>query len=135
MEAIGLLLTFPMSSYLEQQLDKRFNLIRLWNFPKRNDFFKENATAIRAVVGKANANANRELIDSLPTLEIVSSFSVVLEKEKGIRVTNTPDVLTEDVADLAIGLMLSTLRRISSCSRSFNWKDGGRLVVVVLSDK
>lgn len=124
MEAIGVLLTFPMSSYLEQQLDKRFNLFRLWNLPKRNDFFKDNAGSIRAVVGNANVGADRELIDSLPALEILSSFSVGLDKvdlvyckEKGIRVTNTPDVLTDDVADLAIGLMLATLRRICECDR------------------
>ncbi|KAF8396458.1 hypothetical protein HHK36_018077 [Tetracentron sinense] len=57
------------------------------------------------------------MINSLPKLEIISSYSVGLDKidlarckEKGIRVTNTPDVLTEDVADLAIGLILATLR-------------------------
>ncbi|KAI3716325.1 hypothetical protein L6452_23585 [Arctium lappa] len=145
MEAIGVLLTFPMSSYLEQQLDKRFNLFRLWNLPKRNDFFKENAAAIRAVVGNANVGADRELIDSLPALEIVSSFSVGLDKvdlvyckEKGIRVTNTPDVLTEDVADLAIGLMLSTLRRICECDRYVRgglWKRGDFKLTTKFSGK
>ncbi|KAI7725727.1 hypothetical protein M8C21_016606, partial [Ambrosia artemisiifolia] len=66
----------------------------------------------------------RDLIDSLPALEIISSFSVGLDKvdleyckEKGVRVTNTPDVLTDDVADLAIGLVLATLRRICEADR------------------
>ncbi|KAK4359479.1 hypothetical protein RND71_021708 [Anisodus tanguticus] len=79
---------------------------------------------LRAVVGNVVVGADAELIKALPELEIVASFSVGLDKidlnkckEKGIRVTNTPDVLTDDVADLAIGLMLSVLRRICECDR------------------
>jgi len=70
----------------------------------------------------------------LPKLEIISSFSVGLDKidlgkckEKGIRVSNTPDVLTDDVADLAIALILATLRRICESDRYVRkglWKKG-----------
>lgn len=125
----------PMSTYLEQELSKRFNLFKFWNFPQKDLFIKENALSIRAVVGNATAGADSQLIDSLPSLEIVSSFSVGLDKidlgkckEKGIRVTNTPDVLTEDVADLAIGLILTTLRGICACDRYVRaglWKAKG----------
>lgn len=58
--------------------------------------------------------ADAELIDSLPKLEIVATCSAGLDKidlvkckEKGIQVTNTPDVLTDDVADAAIGFVRS----------------------------
>ncbi|TXG69040.1 hypothetical protein EZV62_003975 [Acer yangbiense] len=47
--------------------------------------------------------------------------------EKGIIVTNTPDVLTDEVADLAIGLILAVLRRLCDCDRhvkSGKWKEG-----------
>ncbi|KAJ0007942.1 hypothetical protein Pint_29119 [Pistacia integerrima] len=61
--------------------------------------------SIRAVVRNAAAGAEAELIEASPKLEIAASFSVGLDKvdlgkckEKGIRVTNTPDVLTDDVA-------------------------------------
>ncbi|KAI3789737.1 hypothetical protein L2E82_02540 [Cichorium intybus] len=145
MEAIGVLMTYPMSSYLEQELDKRFNLFRMWNLPQKNDFFKEHSASIRAVVGNANVGADRELIDTLPALEIVSNFSVGLDKvdlghckEKGIRVTNTPDVLTEDVADLAIGLMLATLRGICECDRYVRaglWKKGDFKLTTKFSGK
>lgn len=90
--------------------------------------------SILAVVGNANAGAGAQLIHQLPNLEIVSSFSVGLDKidlakcrERGIRVTNTPDVLTDDVADLAIGLMLAVLRRLCPSDRyvrSGQWKRG-----------
>ncbi|XP_068647262.1 glyoxylate/hydroxypyruvate/pyruvate reductase 2KGR [Aristolochia californica] len=134
MESLGVLLTYPMDLYLQQELDKRYKLFRLWEAPQKKEFIKANAHAIRAVVGNASSGANAETIDLLPNLEIVSNFSVGLDKvdlvkckEKGIRVTNTPDVLTEDVADLAIGLIITTLRRISASDRYVRaglWKKG-----------
>ncbi|KAL6497028.1 hypothetical protein OROGR_028957 [Orobanche gracilis] len=134
MEAIGVLMMCPMNSYLEQEIDKRFKLFRYWAQPKQREFLAQHGDSIRAVVGNATAGSNAELIDALPKLEIVSSFSVGLDKidlnkckEKGIRVTNTPDVLTGDVADLAIGLMLAVLRKICECDkhvRNGAWKNG-----------
>ncbi|XVF74573.1 hypothetical protein PTKIN_Ptkin13bG0120600 [Pterospermum kingtungense] len=134
MESIGVLMACPMNSYLEQQLDKRFNLFRFWTVPDKSSFLATHKDSIRAVVGNVAAGADAELIEALPKLEIVSSFSVGLDKidlakckENGIRVTNTPDVLTEDVADLAIGLMLAVLRKLCESDRyvrSGKWKKG-----------
>ncbi|XP_038897872.1 glyoxylate/hydroxypyruvate/pyruvate reductase 2KGR-like [Benincasa hispida] len=138
MESIGVAMTTPMFSYLEQQLERRFNLFKLWNHPLDSDFLQENAQSIRAVVGCTKSGADANLIDSLPALEIVATFSVGLDKidlpkcmEKGIRVVNTPDVLTDDVADAAIGLAMAVSRRICESDRfvrSGSWtKDGFRL--------
>lgn len=134
MESIGVLMACPMNTYLEQELEKRFNLFKFWTVSDKTQFLKAQQNNIRAVVGNATAGAEAELIDALPKLEIVSSFSVGLDKvdvakckEKGIRVTNTPDVLTDDVADLAIGLMLAVLRRLCESDRyvrSGKWKKG-----------
>ncbi|XP_019171085.1 PREDICTED: hydroxyphenylpyruvate reductase-like [Ipomoea nil] len=139
-ESIGVLMAIPMNPYLEQELDKRFKLFRFWNFPPKKEFLRENANAIHAVAGNASAGA-----DALPKLEIVSNFSVSLDKidlakcrEKGIRVTNTPDVLTEDVADLAIRLMLVVLRKICECDRfvrTWLWKTGDFKLTTKFSDK
>jgi len=64
------------------------------------------------------------LMDALPRLEIVASMSIGLDhidlaaaKARGIRVTNTPGVLTDDVADLAIGLMVAVSRRLVVADR------------------
>ncbi|KAK3219840.1 hypothetical protein Dsin_013810 [Dipteronia sinensis] len=134
MESIGVLMACPMNTYLEQELEKRFLLFKFWDFPDKALFLDTHRSTIRAVVGNATAGADAELIENLPKLEIVSSFSVGLDKidlakcrEKGIRVTNTPDVLTEDVADLAIGLILAVLRRLCESDRyvrSGKWKKG-----------
>ncbi|KAL1199380.1 Glyoxylate/hydroxypyruvate reductase A HPR2 [Cardamine amara subsp. amara] len=145
MESIGVLMMCPMSSYLENELQKRFNLHRFWNSPEKSVFLENHRNSIRAVVGNASAGADAQLIDDLPKLEIVSSFSVGLDKidlgkckEKGIRVTNTPDVLTEDVADLAIGLILALLRRLCECDRyvrSGKWKQGDFQLTTKFSGK
>ncbi|XP_042052506.1 hydroxyphenylpyruvate reductase-like [Salvia splendens] len=145
MDSIVVLMMCPMNSYLEQELDKRFKLFRYWTQPNQTEFLAHHADSIRAVVGNSGAGASADLIDALPKLEIVSSFSVGLDKidlarckEKGVRVTNTPDVLTDDVADLAIGLMLAVLRRICQCDkyvRSGAWKLGDFRLTTKFSGK
>lgn len=130
----GVLMTYPMSAYLEQELEKRFTLFKLWESPSKTQFLTRYADSVKAVVGDTKISADSELIDSLPRLEIVASYSVGLDKidlnkcrERGIRVTNTPDVLTDDVADVAIGLALATLRKICASDgfvRSGLWRNG-----------
>lgn len=134
MENVGVMMTTPMSSYLEQQLQQRFTLFKLWESPSLTHFLTRRADSVRAVVGDTKMGADSKLIDSLPLLEIVSTYSVGLDKidldkcrEREIRVTNTPDVLTDDVADLAIGLALATLRKICACDafvRRGSWRNG-----------
>lgn len=134
MESIGVLMTCPPPDpYLVEQLEKRFTLFKFHSIPDKAHFLNSNKASIRAVVGNASAGADAQLIHQLPNLEIVSSFSVGLDKidlakcrERGIRVTNTPDVLTDDVADLAIGLILGVLRGICASDayvRIGKWKD------------
>lgn len=134
MKDVGVLMTCPMSTYLEQELEKRFKLFKLWAYSSADQFLKADANSVRALVGDTKIGADAKLIDSLPKLEIVASYSVGLDKidlnkcgQKGIRVTNTPDVLTDDVADIAIGLILAVLRRLCVSDgfvRNGSWKDG-----------
>ena len=82
------------------------------------------AARIRAVATEANRGASRELIARLPRLEIIACFGVGTDRvdlaaarERGIAVTNTPGVMADDVADLAIGLMLASARGIVAAER------------------
>ncbi|KMZ65595.1 Hydroxyphenylpyruvate reductase [Zostera marina] len=139
MENLGVLLTTPMNAYLEEQLNQRCKLFRLWDAPEEDQtgFLTAHADSIGAVVGDTKIGADAKIIALLPKLEIVSSFSVGLDKidlqvcrEKGISVTNTPDVLTDDVADLTIGLVLTTMRQICVSNRfvrSGAWKNNDSL--------
>lgn len=86
--------------------------------------FAAAAPRIRAVVANGEAKVPRELMDRLPALEMISVFGVGYDgvdvaaaHERGVPVTNTPQVLNDDVADLAIGLLLSIARRIPQADR------------------
>jgi lactate dehydrogenase-like 2-hydroxyacid dehydrogenase len=77
------------------------------------------ADRIRGVVTNGHMGPPPAVIDRLPQLEIIASASVGYDgipveyaRSKGIPVTNTPDVLNNDVADLAIALMIMTARRL-----------------------
>lgn len=74
---------------------------------------------IRAVVTRSMVGAGADLIAALPRLEIIAIFGVGTDAvdldaahRRGIHVTNTPDVLTEDTAEYAIALVLSLARRV-----------------------
>ncbi|KAL6537524.1 hypothetical protein OROMI_026058 [Orobanche minor] len=83
MEDIGVLMTCQMSGYLEQELEKRFTLFKLWETTSRAEFLTRRADSVRALVGNTKIGADSKLIDSLPRLEIVSSYSVGLDKIDG----------------------------------------------------
>lgn len=81
--------------------------------------FAKVAADIRAIAGGGESQVPRSLIEQLPALEIISimgvgydKVDVAAAKERGIPVTHTPGVLNDEVADLAMGLMLSVARRI-----------------------
>jgi lactate dehydrogenase-like 2-hydroxyacid dehydrogenase len=89
---------------------------------------------IRALVSWARYAVTDEMMSRLPGLEILAGFGVGYDrfdltaaKKRGVVVTNTPDVLTDDVADLALGLTIATLRRIAALDRfvrSGRWAAG-----------
>ncbi|ELY3805242.1 2-hydroxyacid dehydrogenase [Cronobacter sakazakii] len=90
---------------------------------------------ITALVTNGEAVVTRELIARLPALSLIAVFGVGYDgvdvaaaRERGIAVTHTPGVLTDDVADLAIGLMLATSRRIVAAQKFIEqggWQQGG----------
>jgi hydroxypyruvate reductase len=96
--------------------------------------FAEIAPRIRGLVGGGESKVSRSLMDRLPALEVISIFGVGYDgvdvpaaSERNIPVTNTPDVLTDDVADMGVGLMLSIARRIPQADqyvRAGLWPSG-----------
>jgi lactate dehydrogenase-like 2-hydroxyacid dehydrogenase len=91
----------------------------------------EPAPGIRAIVGGGMVKVDTALLERLPALEIVAIHGVGHErldldalKARGVRVATTPGVLTQDVADQAIALMLAVQRRIvanDALVRSGGW--------------
>lgn len=83
------------------------------------DLATEDAAKIRAVAFKGHNPFGATEMDALPNLALIANFGVgydaidvVAADARGIKVTNTPDVLTDDVADLAVGMLLAATRHM-----------------------
>lgn len=120
-----IVMTGPLMAYAVDQLKARFVVHELWKAPDRDVFLKDIADRVRGVAaGGGHNRVDAALFDALPKLEIVSSFGVGYDHvdateagKRGLIVTNTPDVLTDEVADLAIGLLLATVRQLPQVDR------------------
>ncbi|MEM8788045.1 MAG: 2-hydroxyacid dehydrogenase [Pseudomonadota bacterium] len=90
---------------------------------------------IRAVAFKGHAPFGAAEMDALPDLGLIANFGVGYDAidvaaatARGVRVTNTPDVLTDDVADLAVGMLIAVSRAIPAADawvRSGDWAAKG----------
>ena len=92
--------------------------------------FERVAPQVRAIAASGESRVGRDLIAQLPALELISVFGVGYDgidvaaaRERGIAVTHTPNVLNDEVADLAIALLLAVARRIPQADR---WVREGR---------
>ena len=102
-------------------------------------FLDEMGAQIRAVVTSARFGVPTDLLDQLPNLEVITSFGVGHDvfdlktlRDRGIRVSTTPDILTDDVADTAIMLMHATMRRLiagDNWVRSGMWAANGPMAL------
>ena len=89
---------------------------------------------VRALVGGGESKIDASYMALFPALEMISvcgvgydGIDVAAAKKRGIMVTHTPEVLNDDVADLAMGLLLSVARKIPAAdrfTRNADWLDG-----------
>ncbi len=114
---IDLLQLVPLRPEIQKELEARYRV-------HGKDQLDRVANVIRGCVTNGHSGPPPQLIDQLPKLEIIASASVGYDgipveyaRAKGIPVTNTPDVLNDDVADLAIALMIMTARRLIASDR------------------
>jgi lactate dehydrogenase-like 2-hydroxyacid dehydrogenase len=128
----------PFSEYLETGLKARFETVRWFDLGKaaQEAFLAWRAQDVRAVVSGGHLGCPNALIEMLPRLGIIGINGVGLDRvdlefaaRREVRVTNTPGVLTEDVADLAVGLIIGLLRGIPAGDahvKSGAWLRGDR---------
>lgn len=114
-----ILLLQPMSKPLEARLDELYEVERLYAAVDAAKLLDTVGAKVRAVVTSGAFGVPEALWSRLPALELVAVHGVGVDqidlaaaRAAGVRIATTPDVLTEDVADLAIGLWLSLVRRI-----------------------
>lgn len=113
------LVVWPIRPEQMAELDRTYRLHRYDEAADKDGFLNGTAASIRAAVTTGGHGFTADLLDRLPNLEIVGSSGVGLDKidvaacrSRGVPVTNTPDVLNDDVADLAFGLVIACLREM-----------------------
>ncbi|RXF74222.1 2-hydroxyacid dehydrogenase [Hansschlegelia zhihuaiae] len=109
------------------------------------DILAANAPRIRGIMTRGGEAVPGALIERLPALEIIANLGVGYDAvdaptaaRRGIMVTNTPEVLNDEVADFTIGLLLATIREIPQSDayvRAGNWPDGPFRLSASLRDR
>ncbi|CDZ54314.1 2-hydroxyacid dehydrogenase [Neorhizobium galegae] len=130
-----ILLVGPYPEWDLVELEAQYNVRKLYEAGDRDAFVQDHADDIRAIATRGELGASAELIARLPKLEIVSVYGVGYDavnldacRARGIRVTNTPDVLTNDVADLGVAMMLVQSRGMIGAEawvRDGSWVEKG----------
>lgn len=116
-------------------LESEFRCHKLFAAPDKEKFFKQLSSVIRGLATFGPLPVDAQLMDALPKLEIISNFGVGVDainlddaRQRGIIVTNTPDVLNDCVADTALALVLMALRRFPQSEaylRAGHWASRG----------
>lgn len=113
---IEILQTHRLHLSCEQALAERYTVHKLHEAADRDALIAELAPRVRAIAG---GQVNGALMDRLPKLEIIANFGVGYDtidtaaaRARNIRVTNTPNVLNDAMAEITIGLMVALARRI-----------------------
>lgn len=101
------------------KLEDQYNVVKLWQETDPEAALQAHRGQIEAIVSVASKmQVSRRMMESLPNLKIIANFGVGVDiidmnaaRELGIAVTNTPDLVTNDTADIAMTLILNVLRR------------------------
>ncbi len=123
-EKIDLLVYGPHKPLIEKGLSEDFNTHIFETQADLDRLSADVAGRIRGIAVTGLVPAHQQLQARFPKLEIISTFGVGYDHidaayaaTKGIMVTNTPDVLTEEVADTALGLLIATAREFIAADR------------------
>ena len=121
---VEILLTGPIETVSAGSFDEHFMVHRLWEAADRQALLTRAGSRIRGIAAFGHGRIDHQFMTHLPALEIVANFGVGYDQvdvqsaaKRGVVVTNTPDVLTDEVADLALGLLLATVRRLPQADR------------------
>lgn len=114
----------PLHGPTQDTLSRLYDVRRLFEAADRGAFLASVADHCHVAVTSSTHGMTASLMQALPQLKLVACFGVGVDaidvahaRGRGIAVSNTPDVLTEDVADLALALLLGTVRRIPQGDR------------------
>ena len=139
---VDILQTHKLLATCEAALAAKYTVHKLHEATDRDALLAAVAGKVRGIAG---GNVGPELMDRLPKLEIIANFGVGYDsidtraaRDRNIRVTNTPNVLNDAVAEIAIGLMIALARRIPQADqfvRQGNWPNGNFPLLSELNGK
>lgn len=128
------LLVAPYPRFTLEPLEAAFTVHRHDIATDKAALVAEVGPRVRAIATNGHVGCSAELMDACPNLKIIGcngvgydAIDIVAAKARGITVTNTPDVLTDDVADTAILLLLASMRDAINADhyvRSGQWPSG-----------
>jgi lactate dehydrogenase-like 2-hydroxyacid dehydrogenase len=118
------LIVHRLMPHVMEALESAYQCHHLWKADDRDAMLAEVGPRIRGIATSGFVGADAALIDTCPNLEIISSFGVGYDtidvghaRTRGVIVTNTPDVLNDEVANTAVALLLAVARRIVAYDR------------------
>jgi lactate dehydrogenase-like 2-hydroxyacid dehydrogenase len=119
-----IILVESMMPQIESALDAAYVVHRAAQEADKDAFLARVGGKVRAVVTGGGSGMPAAWFDKLPKLGVIAingvgtdAVDLVQAKARGVRVTTTPGVLTDDVADIGIGLILATMRKLSHGDR------------------
>lgn len=119
-----ILQTGPYPDWDQMPIDAAFDSRRVFEADDPAEFISAHGPEVRAIATRGELGADRAMIDACPSCELISVYGVGFDavdldacRARGIRVTNTPDVLTHDVADFGVTMMLSLSRGVAGGER------------------
>ena len=140
-----ILVTASLPPLLAQPLHRGYRCLDYAGAVDKDALVAGEAQNIRGIVQGGGTLAPIALLERLPRLEIISVFGVGYDgvptaycRERGIKVTNTPDVLTDDVADIAVALVLMTARGLLPANRALlagDWPRGSNTLTMRLAGR
>lgn len=117
-----LLVVTPWYSAAMAELEDHFTVHKLWQAEDKAALLASIAGTCAAIAGSSVCGA--DIMDALPKVKVIAhhgvgydGVDVAAATARGIKVSNTPDVLSDEVADLAVGLLIATCRRIPQADR------------------
>ncbi|AKP34843.1 2-hydroxyacid dehydrogenase [Yersinia aleksiciae] len=120
----AVLIIAPVMDYLTEKLEQNFTVHKLFEMVDHAAFLAEQGNNIKGIVTRGDIGVTNEILALLPEVEIISIFGVGTDavdldytRERKIIVTTTPGVLTDDVADTALGLIIATSRRLCQADK------------------
>ena len=129
-----LLILAPLPDFLMEPLRAHYECHEYHSGADKPALPQECGSTIRGIVGSGGTNYSEAILQQLPRVEIISVLGVGYDgvpldycRARGIHVTNTPDVLTDDVADTALALVLMTSRKLVAANRFLHdgkWQRG-----------